>query len=92
MGVGTNSDGATFVSLLSTEQNYPTKVVPLNFNIELQGDFGGSSCMYILKDGKGQFCSGGTMESPQNCKPQGQFVNGGGPVPGCTVCFPSPLH
>ena len=85
MGVGTNSQGATFVSLLSTEQNFPKKVVPLNFNIEMKGDFGGSACMYIVKNGQGQFCSGGTMQNPQNCKAHGQYVNKQGPVPGCTV-------
>ena len=85
MGVGTNADGATFISLLSTEQNFPNKIVPLNFNIELQGDFGGSACMYVVQGGQGQFCSGGTIDSPQNCKPHGQFKSGAGPVPGCTV-------
>ena len=87
IGVGTNSNGATFISLLSTEQNKPNKIVPLGFNIEVQGDLGGSACMYIMKDGQGQFCSSGTMSNPQSCKPHGQFVSGAGPVPGCTVSY-----
>ena len=84
-GVGTNPQGQTFISMLSTEQNYPKKVVPLNFNIEIQGDLGGSACMYIVKNGQGKFCSSGTMSNPQNCQTHGQFVAGSGPVPGCTV-------
>ena len=85
MGVGTNEQGATFISLLSTEQNYPHKIVPLNFNIEIKGDLGGSACMYVVKDGQGQFCSQGTLSSPSKCQPHGQYKSGAGPVPGCTV-------
>lgn len=85
IGVGTDGSGNTFISLLSTEQNYPKSVVSLKYNIELKGDFGGSKCFYAFKDGKGHYCTGGTVDNPSGCQTQGQYVSGSGPVPGCTV-------
>ena len=81
IGLGQNEEGATFISLLSTEQNHPNKVVSLGFNIALEGDFGGSSCSYQMVNGVGQFCS------QDGCQTQGQYVAGTGPVPGCTVSY-----
>lgn len=91
LGVGQDADGNKFISMLSTEQNYPDKVIPLTYNIELQGDFGGSACMYVYRNGVGQFCTGGTLASPTGCQTQGQYVAKEGPVPGCTVGYPSYL-
>ena len=86
MGVGTDDSGATWISLLSTEQNFPDKVVALDYSINLKGDFGGASCSYTVKNGVGQFCS------DSDCQQQGQYVACkkqnppcNKPVPGCTV-------
>ena len=83
MGVGTDDSGATWLSLLSTEQNYPHAIVALDYSIELKGDFGGSACNYTVKNGVGNFCT------DSGCQEQGQYSksHGSSPVPGCTVSY-----
>ena len=63
-GVGTDQNGDTWLSILSTQQQNPANYGSLNFNAQLKGNFGGSNtCFVTVQDGTAYFCSQG---SPNN--------------------------
>ena len=83
LGVGEDKLGKTWLSIASTKQNNPISWKELDFNIELQGDFGGdNACFYVFENNVGYYCSKGTPKShdKSNCKTQDTAA-----VPGCTV-------
>ena len=71
VGAGTDENGKTWLSITSTQQQNPANYQPLDFSIELQGDFGGTNaCHMTVKDGIAYYCSSGTPGSfdPSTCK------------------------
>ena len=83
IGAGRDTSGATWLSIMTTQQNNPTDYKPLNYNIELSGDFGGSKC-FLTHDSSGTpwYCSKG---DPENYSTSDCQTYTGGNVPGCTV-------
>ena len=83
-GVGTNSAGETYLSIMTTQQNLPTSYKPLDYTVELVGDFGGDAACFLTQDTSGNalYCSKGTPDnySPSDCKSTSNTA-----VPGCTV-------
>ena len=70
LGAGEDLYGKTFVSIASTEQNFPTNHIPLNYTITLIGEGLSGNCR--LKNDK--YCSGDNYETCTS-----------GPYAGCTV-------
>ena len=70
-GVGTDENGDTWLSILSTQQQNPANYGSLNFNAQLKGDFGGdSTCFVTVQDGTAYYCSQGSPSSfdKSNCE------------------------
>ncbi|MCJ1321874.1 hypothetical protein MMC15_007219 [Xylographa vitiligo] len=92
VGVGTDENGETWLSITSTQQQNPANYQPLDFSIELQGDFGGSNaCHMTVKDGTAYYCPVGSPGNfdPASCKTYikctGSNANTCEEAPGCTV-------
>ncbi|MCJ1403236.1 hypothetical protein MMC11_006459 [Xylographa trunciseda] len=91
VGVGTDQNGGTWLSITSTQQQNPANYQPLDFSIQLQGDFGGSECHMTVKDGTAYYCPNGTPSSfdPTSCKTYikctGSNADTCEEAPGCTV-------
>ncbi|MCJ1414090.1 hypothetical protein MMC32_000415 [Xylographa parallela] len=92
IGVGTDENGKTWLSITSTQQQDPANYQPLDFSIELQGDFGGSNaCHMTVKDGTAHYCSTGSPGNfdPSSCKTYikctGSNADTCEEAPGCTV-------
>ncbi|MCJ1281270.1 hypothetical protein MMC26_000588 [Xylographa opegraphella] len=92
VGVGTDENGETWLSITSTQQQNPANYQPLDFSIELQGDFGGpNACHMTVKDGTAHYCSAGSPSDfdPANCKTYIKCTGSNADVceeaPGCTV-------
>ncbi|MCJ1390532.1 hypothetical protein MMC18_003392 [Xylographa bjoerkii] len=92
VGVGTDENGQTWLSITSTQQQNPANYQPLDFSIELQGEFGGTNaCHMTVKDGTAYYCSTGTPSSfdPTSCKTYikctGSNADTCEEAPGCTV-------
>ena len=84
-GVGTDTSGETWLSIMTTQQNNPSSYQALDYTVELQGDFGGAAC-FLVQDASGTpwYCTAGTPDSydTSNCQTYDSVKQN---VPGCTV-------
>ena len=89
LGVGTDASGKTWLSIQSTQQNFPTSYKPLDYTVQIVGDLSGSCFFTQDKSGNGLYCSSG---SPSNFNAASDCVSydvNAHPVPGCTVSVPN---
>ena len=80
-GVGQDVYGKTWLSITSTKQNNPVSWKDLDYNVEIKGELGGP-CFYVYKNGKGYYCSKGSLSNYDLGSCQTQETN---LVPGCTA-------
>ena len=87
-GVGTDTSGKTWLSIMTTQQNKPTSYQALDYTVELKGDFGGAAC-FLVQDQSGTpwYCTAGTPDKydTSNCQTYDSAKQN---VPGCTVSIP----
>ncbi|MCJ1306718.1 hypothetical protein MMC25_000361 [Agyrium rufum] len=84
IGAGQDESGNTWLSLMTTQQNFPTSYKPLDYVVELQGDFGGDTACFYTQDSSGTpwYCSKG---SPESYSTSDCVTYDGSNVPGVTV-------
>ena len=88
LGVGTDTYGKSWLSIQSTQQNFPTTYKALDYTIELIGDLSGTCFFTQDSSGNGLYCSSGTPSSFDAASDCVSYDINLHPVPGCTVSNP----